>query len=118
VTRTVLVLDDDPQREREFAQAVENLRDAQLLVRSTSAEFLADARGRIALPDVVSLDHDLLPEDSRDGMDVVRTVVGERLLPGVPFIVHSSNSDRAAMMMGELELDGRGCHRVLPFGES
>ena len=32
-------------------------------------------------------------------------------------IIHSSNSDRAAMMQGEFDLAGWPCQRILPFGD-
>ncbi len=70
---------------------------------------------------IMSLDHDLYPqqddsEDPGDGLDVAKFL--GTLTPICPVIVHSSNSDRAECMVGELELAGWTFRRVPPWGSN
>lgn len=85
--------------------------DAHAMIREVGP-FLASAR-------VISLDHDLVAakgaHDPGDGLDVTRFLALQKA--AVPVIVHSSNSERAQMMMGEFELAGWSCVRVVPIGE-
>ncbi len=76
---------------------------------ATVAGSGAELRGLFlhnAAPRLVSLDHDLHPDDPTDGVMLLRELIAAwRDAP--PFvIVHSSNMDRGAIMIGELELAG------------
>ena len=114
----LLILDDLADRAKGFASTLSALPiPPAWQLASTSAEFLSLAREHADHVYVVSLDHDLDPSDDLDGLDVVRAIVEHGLLPDARFIIHSSNSDRAAIMAGELELDGRVVRLVGPFGE-
>lgn len=69
---------------------------------------------------VISLDHDLDPEegsctDPGTGLDVAKYLA--TLSPCCPLIIHTSNSDGAGRMIGEFELAGWECHRILPWTE-
>ncbi|MEX0777855.1 MAG: cyclic-phosphate processing receiver domain-containing protein [Phycisphaeraceae bacterium] len=69
---------------------------------------------------VISLDHDLYSNDATapdpgDGLDVARWLAA--LAPSCPVLIHSSNVERANMMMGELTLGGWDCRRIAPLGD-
>ncbi len=85
---------------------------AHAMIREVE-EYLPSAR-------LISLDHDLyVPRgtlDPGDGLDVAKHLTSQSIIR--PVIVHSSNSDRARMMMGEFELAHWPCTRVLPLGDT
>lgn len=111
----ILILDDDAARGRRFERVAREL-GAEAVVCATGAAF----RARIeecagALPRLISLDHDFEHDDPDDGVVIVRWLV--ETCARVPTIVHSSNGDRAQMMLGELELAGWPHARVAGFGD-
>lgn len=117
----LLILEDSADRLCRFKSAVHRVdpllqvrawRSAHAMIREVAA-FLPQAR-------LVSLDHDLEPQDgdSTDpgtGWDVAQFLVRQR--SRCPVIVHTSNSDRAAWMVGEFQLYGWEFHRVPPLGD-
>lgn len=120
VSMVLLLLEDNPDRVSRMTAAILRARpgmeimvwaDARVMVREAGA-WLERAR-------VVSLDHDLdagaLGRDPGDGLEVARYLVTQPVAR--PVIVHTSNSDRGRMMMGEFELARWPCERVLPFGD-
>jgi hypothetical protein len=69
---------------------------------------------------LISLDHDLDPEDGASddpgtGWEVAKFLA--TLPPVCPVIVHTSNGERGDWMMGEFELAGWKHHRVAPLGD-
>jgi hypothetical protein len=106
---SILILDDDPERHRLFAQ---NLRHPRTLVRhvSTAAEAI-DALRRQHY-DIIFLDYDLhqhgIPiEISCTGRHVSDWVVRRAShFKGVQFIVHSLNPLSAGPMVDDLEAAG------------
>lgn len=118
---TILILEDDLSRLRRLLDvlaaqhsqfAVNHWPDAHAMIRD-----LPDVLPSAAL---VCLDHDLYPPDKTapdpgDGLDVAKYLAG--LEPCCPVLIHSSNSDRANMMLGELQVAGWSCQRLAPLGD-
>lgn len=81
-------------------------------------EMIAHFRREGLTPALISLDHDLYPDDGApdpgDGLDVARYLA--TIPPCCPAIIHSSNVTRGDQMEGELELAGWLVTRVAPFG--
>jgi len=116
----ILILEDDETRITRFTTILNEItpdtpviywRNAWKMIRE-SAPYLPNAR-------LISLDHDLNPEaenseDPGDGLMVAKFLAGQR--PQCPIIVHTSNEDRARMMIGEFELAGCNARRVAPLG--
>lgn len=115
----ILFLEDNEERVRGFRDVLARIApgievrvwaDAHAMIREVGP-LLAGAR-------MISLDHDLVAPkgapDPGDGLDVARFLALQKA--AVPVIVHSSNSERAQMMMGEFELAGWSCVRVAPIG--
>ncbi len=115
----ILILEDNPDRVQAFRAALACLTPTlDIMVWSDAHAMIREVGGHIDASGLISLDHDLLvPAGSRDpgdGLDVARFLV---TLPVVrPVIVHSSNAERARSMMGEFDLAGWPCRRVLPVG--
>lgn len=68
---------------------------------------------------LISLDHDLDPEEGEEtdpgtGWDVTKALAA--MAPVCPVIIHTSNRERSDWMMGEFELGGWEAHRVAPIG--
>ncbi|APW62892.1 cyclic-phosphate processing receiver domain-containing protein [Paludisphaera borealis] len=117
----ILMLEDDGERIERFTAVLTSIaptlqhvvwRSARTMVREVGP-FLASAR-------LISLDHDLEPQDGEtedpgDGIEVAR-FLAERP-PVCPVIVHSSNGTRSEWMVGELELGGWDYKRVAPIGD-
>ncbi|MEO0476586.1 MAG: cyclic-phosphate processing receiver domain-containing protein [Planctomycetota bacterium] len=114
----LLVLDDELESRRRMIASLDatTLRDQYRILESGHA-FLDACQVDSSALRLVSLDHDLAMDDPLDGLDVTRELLLLPLeqLPSV--IVHSSNGERAAIMMGEFELAGWRAERVLPFGK-
>lgn len=115
---TVILLEDNRDRIREFESAVTRLgpayrlrtwRDAHRLVAECH-EVLADAA-------LISLDHDLNKEhaDSPDpGDGVAAAEFLGRLPPICPVILHTSNAERVWSMHNALRFGGWTTERVMP----
>jgi CheY-like chemotaxis protein len=117
---TILILEDDDTRITRFTKILNEIapntkvvywRNAWKMIRDL-APYLPKAR-------LISLDHDLNPEDEHnedpgDGLMVAKFLAEQR--PPCPIIVHTSNGDRAKMMIGEFELTGCNSKRVAPLG--
>src|SRR4051794_30918616 len=120
MTRTILVLEDDPERVQRFRarfaalspqMRVEIWRDAKKMVRECGAYLHQCA--------LICLDHDLMPEaggppDPGDGLEVAKFLAPLR--PQCPILIHSSNSDRAYQMLGEFQLHSCEVATILPLG--
>lgn len=116
----ILILDDDEIRLERFTRIINEIsprspvrcwRDANKMMGEAAA-YLSGAR-------LISLDHDLYPVgqaggDPGDGLMVAKFLASRP--PQCPVIVHSSNGDRATMMIGELEFAGWNVRRVAPLG--
>ena len=117
---TILILEDDAARLRDFERAVSQLgpglrlrtwRDAKRMMAECH-EVLHDAA-------LISLDHDLNKEtpdcaDPGDGLEVA-TFLGR--LPSIcPVILHTSNAERVWSMHNEFRFGGWQAERVMPIG--
>jgi CheY-like chemotaxis protein len=113
----ILILDDEAERGRRFVRVAQELGFEGVVCETGAAlrAWMEEHVGRGALPRLISLDHDYRHDDPDDGVVIARWLV-ERFAP-VPTIVHSSNGDRAQVMLGELELAGWPHARVAGFGE-
>lgn len=118
---TILILEDDEKRLRRLLDvlakqqpkyAVAHWSDAHAMIRELPTELRSAA--------LLCLDHDLYVQDKAapdpgDGLDVANYLAG--LQPCCPVLIHSSNSYRSNMMLGELQLAGWPCRRIAPIGD-
>jgi len=117
----VLILEDDPYRIERFRAVLESIdRPAGFRIWSSAAKMINDLDAYLPAAGLISLDHDLEPrpgefEDPGDGMDVVRFLTTRQ--PSCPVIVHSSNLERAAVMVRDLTAAGWQTTRVIPLPE-
>lgn len=115
------MLEDDAERVERFTAVLARIapgvelrlwRDAWKMIRDVPP-LLRSAR-------LISLDHDLDPEDETaddpgTGWDLTKVLA--ELRPRRPVIIHTSNGERATWMMGEFELGGWEYHRIAPLGD-
>jgi hypothetical protein len=119
--RMLLMLEDDADRIRRFTATLQDIDPALRLVMWHNAwkmireldTFLPSAR-------LISLDHDLAPEegseeDPGDGMVVAKFLAARPQT--CPVIIHSSNVERSTWMADEFELAGWIFKTVAPVGE-
>jgi hypothetical protein len=121
IVAMLLLLEDNAERIERFAAVLRALepplpfqvwRNAWHMIRDMEV-FLAQAH-------VLSLDHDLDPEEGDEsdpgtGWDVTRYLAARK--PACPVIIHTSNGERATWMEGEFERGGWIYQRVPPLGE-
>lgn len=116
----ILILDDDESRIACIVKQLPRIAPELHAVTWNNAHAMIREVGRyLDVARVISLDHDLYvaedeADDPGDGLDVAKHLA--TLPPACPVVVHSSNSDRARMMVGEFELAGWRCERVAPLG--
>jgi hypothetical protein len=113
----ILMLEDDPERLERFRASALQL-GAELVVWRSAHCMIAEIAEVLATAALISLDHDLEPEDSSDpgdGLDVAKHMA--KLVPTCPVIVHTSNGIRGDAMVSQLEEGGWQYHRVMPLGD-
>jgi hypothetical protein len=111
------MLEDDAERLARFCPVVIRL-GLELIVWRNAHRMLAEYQSFLPAAALISLDHDLEPEDESDpgdGLDVAKHL--SALGPSCPVIVHTSNGVRGDAMIGELELGGWTFRRVSPIGD-
>jgi len=116
----LLMLEDDSERVRRFAEALRAIDPAlPLLVWSDARAMVREVGPHLPSASLVSLDHDLEPAeggaDPGDGLEVVKYLVSQPVV--LPVIVHTSNGERSVWMAGELDLAGWRHWRVAPLGD-
>ncbi len=117
----LLILEDNAERIQRFTVAVEKIeRSLGLHCRRDAWQMIGEMSHLLPKAHLISLDHDLDPQegsstDPRTGLDVAKCLA--TLSPCCPVIIHTSNSDGAGRMMGEFELAGWECHRIVPWRE-
>lgn len=116
---TILLLEDDVERIHRFASTAALLAPPhEVRVWADAFTMMEEVREFVVTASLISLDHDLetLPgsRDPGDGLLIARFLASQPIVR--PVIVHSSNAERARMMMGEFELAGWPQERVLPIG--
>ena len=116
----LLMLEDNAERVRRFAEALRTIDPAlPLLVWRDARAMVREVGPHLSSARVISLDHDLEAPpgapDPGDGLEVAKFLVSQ---PAVrPVIIHSSNGQRSTWMAGEFELAGWPCWQVAPLGE-
>lgn len=113
----VLMLEDDAERLVRFRAVIEKL-GGELVVWRSAHRMLAELAEWLPQAALISLDHDLEPEDAidpGDGLEVARHLAN--LAATCPVIIHTSNGVRGDAMVGELEFAGWKLRRVMPLGD-
>ncbi|MCA9251528.1 MAG: response regulator [Phycisphaerae bacterium] len=118
--RLILILEDaQSRRERMTAVLGEFDSSIRVFVFPTAAEFMREYEALHQRACIISLDHDLeSPNDDVDPGDgtMVAQFLAERE-PACPVIVHSSNVERADLMIYLLQNAGWRVERVGPIGD-
>ena len=117
----LLMLEDNADRVERFTATLRRL-DPVLPLRiwRNAWTMLRELKEYLPRAMLISLDHDLDPEDGDPtdpgtGWDVTKHLAA---LPRVcPVIIHTSNGERATWMCGEFELGGWKYYRVPPIGD-
>jgi NAD+-processing family protein with receiver domain len=117
----LLLLEDNADRVERFSATLRRI-DPGLHMRLWRNAWAMIREVELLLPfaQLISLDHDLDPEDGEiadpgTGWDVAKYLAARR--PACPVIVHTSNGERAAWMCGEFEGGGWKYERVAPLGD-
>jgi ADP-ribosylglycohydrolase len=116
---TIIVLEDNPDRLRDFEFAVTQLGSSYRLRSWRDANrMMAECHDALADAALISLDHDLNKEnnDSPDPGDGVEVAAFLSRLPAIcPVILHTSNGERVWSMHNEFRFGGWECERVMPL---
>ena len=105
-----LVLEDNPNRAAAFRRAATlNRRSVDVRIWRIAAQMIHELPGLLPGATLLSLDHDLYRQEEGDpdpgcGRDVANYLA--RLEPRCPVIIHSTNTDAAWGMHGELASAG------------
>lgn len=116
--RIILILEEYPATVERFEAA---LGDAwQVIHRPNVAEMIGVTKNSLASADILSLDHDLddpaHPDvDPGDRLEFVRWLVDQK--PARPVIIHSSNTNRARIMIGDLDLAKWTAQFAMPISD-
>ena len=116
---TVMVLEDNPDRLREFEGAVAQLGPSYRLRSWRDAnQMIAECHEVLAHVALISLDHDLNKEHDHSpdpGNGVVAATFLAKLPPLCPVILHTSNAERVWSMHNEFRFGGWETERVMPL---
>lgn len=119
--RTIILLEDNPERVRQFESAVAGLDEGyRLRVWRDAARMMEECHADLADVALISLDHDLNKEkdDSPDPGDGVQVAEFFARLPKLcPVILHTSNSERVWSMHNAFRFGGWQTEQVMPFGD-
>lgn len=119
--RTIILLEDNPERVRQFESAVAGLDEGyRLRVWRDAARMMGECHADLADVALISLDHDLNKEkdDSPDPGDGVQVAEFLARLPKLcPVILHTSNSERVWSMHNAFRFGGWQTEQVMPFGD-
>jgi hypothetical protein len=116
---TIIILEDNPDRLREFESAVHQLGSSYRLRTWRDANrMMAECHDALGDAALISLDHDLNKEhdhspDPGDGVAVASFLA--RLPQICPVILHTSNAERVWSMHNELRFGGWESERVMPL---
>jgi hypothetical protein len=117
----IWLLEDDGHRVARMRRCVQQLTPPPRLLHWASARrMLRECGPPPPACRLICLDHDLYPapgdpEDPGDGLEVATSLAP--LAGQVPILIHSSNADRVARMVGVFQLHGVRVETVLPFGQ-
>lgn len=119
---TILILEDNADRLREFESATAQLGPSyQLRTWRDARRMIAECHDALAEAALISLDHDLNKEnedspDPGDGVQVAEFLA--KLPPICPVILHTSNAERVWSMHNEFRFGGWQPERVVPLGDA
>jgi hypothetical protein len=115
------MLEDNAERVARFTATLERIEPRlEMRLWRNAWTMLKEMPPLLPFARVISLDHDLDPEegdlaDPGTGWDVTKVLAA--LPPACPVIIHTSNGERALWMMGEFELGGWKSYRIPPIGD-
>lgn len=115
------MLEDDADRILRFNDVVAAHRhQIRLAIASTAPAFIHLYKSLDYIPDLICLDHDLIPAsdndpDPGDGRDVSNFL--NTCFPSAPVLIHSTNSAAADSMMFSMREHGWFVDRISPIGE-
>lgn len=119
--RTIILLEDNPERVRQFESAVAQLApDYRLRIWRDAERMMTQCHKDLADVALISLDHDLNKEkeDSPDPGDGVQVAEFLARLPNLcPVILHTSNAERVWSMHNAFRFGGWKTEQVMPFGD-
>lgn len=119
--RTVLILEDNPERQAEFGRLAPTLGDDfEVLIWDDANRMRKECERFLSRAALISLEQDLDSKpgaciDPGSGLDMAKFLAERK--PACPVIVHTSNSDRAYSMLNELRFADWRADRVGPIGE-
>jgi CheY-like chemotaxis protein len=118
--RTILILEDNEERIRNFRTAVESLGpDFRLRLWCDAPGMIEECLPLLSECCLISLDHDLHPmpgamRDPGRGLDVAELLA--RQPPVCPVIIHTSHTERRWSMHNEFHFGKWNAEIVLPIG--
>jgi len=119
--RTVLILDDKPERQAEFERMGTRLGDDfEVLIWDDANRMRTECERFLSRAALISLEQDLDAKpgasyDPGSGLDVAKFLAEKK--PVCPVIVHTSNTDRSFSILNELRFADWRVDRVGPIGE-
>jgi hypothetical protein len=117
----LLMLEDNVERLQRFRATLQRIDpDLQVRIWRNAWTMLREVEALLPSARLISLDHDLDPEegetaDPGTGWEVTKFLAA--LPPVCPVIIHTSNGERSTWMSGEFELGGWEYHCVRPLGD-
>jgi len=117
--RLILILEDNDQRIKAFAEVTSGLNAIELKVWRDAATMIGDIDEFLPSAALISLDHDLNDSPNADhdpgtGLDVAEQIA--KRSPVCPVILHSSNYERVWSMHNALRYGGWKIEHVGPLG--
>ena len=115
------MLEDDADRIERFQKIVaRHCFEIRLTNTRTAPSFIKQYKSLTTIPDLICLDHDLMPEsdddpDPGDGRDVSNFL--NTCFPSSPVLIHSTNAPAADSMMFSMREHGWFVNRISPIGE-
>ena len=116
---SILILEDNDERIREFRAAVAQLGDSyDLRLWVDAPTMIAECTPHLSAACLISLDHDLVPQsdsapDPGTGLEVAEFIAAQE--PSCPIILHTTNHERRWSMHNALRFGGWSIEIVPPF---
>lgn len=120
--RTVIILEDNDERIRDFESAVASFgAEFRLRVWQDAPTMIAECPPILAECCLISLDHDLNPmpdaaSDPGTGLEVSEFLA--HLIPICPIIIHTSNTERRWSMHNEFRFGKWSVEIIPPIGKN
>ena len=119
--RTVLILEDNEERQAEFERMAASLEDGlEVLFWDDANRMRSECERFLPRAALISLEHDLDAKPGGNvnpgtGLELARFLAEKT--PVCPVIVHTANTDRSFSMFNELRFADWRVDRVGPIGE-